>query len=94
MRVRKFTIVVVQLSHRGNDGFVIISDEAGGVQAEDFDRMFCIGYSMSGAGNGLGWAIISRTFNRHGGVVEIENVPGVGMTTTLTLPGSFARGRL
>ena len=67
-------------------GVVVISDLAAGVEPGQFDKMFCIGYSLSGSGNGLGWAIVRRIVNVHLGALEIENIPGVGINVTITLP--------
>lgn len=73
---------------------IVIEDTGPGVPAEHlgrvFDRFYKADASRTGtptpSGSGLGLSIVRAIVTRHGGAVEVENVPGSGARFTLRLP--------
>lgn len=68
-----------------------VRDTGSGVAPEDRERIFerferGSGETRSGAGRGLGLAIVARIAAAHAGTVELESEPGRGATFTLDLP--------
>ncbi|MDX6361432.1 MAG: two-component system, OmpR family, sensor kinase [Streptomyces sp.] len=71
-----------------------VADEGPGLAEDDaariFDRFFRAG---SGAGSGLGMAIVLGVVTAHGGEVAVRTAPGEGLAVTVTLPARTVRAR-
>jgi two-component system NtrC family sensor kinase len=82
----------VTLSARpeGTGAVLVVSDTGTGIPPEDRDRIFEPFYTTkregSGAGVGLGLAVVYGIVQRHGGRIEVESSPGRGSTFTIHLP--------
>jgi len=63
------------------------SDNCGGIEPEDVDKVFDPFFTTKGAGEGtgLGLCIVQRVALRSGGRVRVENKPGEGSTFVVTL---------
>ncbi len=81
--------VPVRLGVERADGVVrlCVEDKGPGLGEEDaarvFDRFFRVG---TGAGSGLGMAIVQGVVEAHGGEVAVRTAPGEGLAVTVTLP--------
>lgn len=89
---------VIVTAHRSGDEHLIISviDRGPGVASEDLGRIFDVGwrggsarsqdhYSETGAGAGLGLAIVRGIAEAHGGGVAARRLPG-GFELSISLP--------
>lgn len=65
-----------------------IEDSGGGMEQENLEYAFEPFFSTKkiGLGTGLGLPIVKKIMEEHHGLVEIENRPREGMTTTLSFP--------
>ena len=63
------------------------SDNCGGIEPEDVDKVFDPFFTTkpAGEGTGLGLCIVQRVALRSGGRVRVENKPGEGSTFVVTL---------
>ncbi len=63
------------------------SDNCGGIQPENLDKLFEPFFTTkpAGEGTGLGLCIVQRVAERSGGGVRVENRPGEGATFIVTL---------
>jgi len=63
------------------------SDNCGGIQPENLDKLFEPFFTTkpAGEGTGLGLCIVQRIAERSGGEVRVENRPGEGATFIVTL---------
>jgi C4-dicarboxylate-specific signal transduction histidine kinase len=63
------------------------SDNCGGIQPENLDKLFEPFFTTkpAGEGTGLGLCIVQRIAERCGGGVRVENRPGEGATFIITL---------
>jgi len=63
------------------------SDNCGGIQPENLDKLFEPFFTTkpAGEGTGLGLCIVQRIAERSGGGVRVENRPGEGATFIVTL---------
>lgn len=84
------TAVTVTVSTDGPDVVVTVADTGEGIAAEDAERVFEPGVSLSGAreSQGLGLAVVRAVARAHGGDVELESAPGEGATFRLVLPAA------
>jgi two-component system nitrogen regulation sensor histidine kinase NtrY len=63
-----------------------VSDDGGGIDSEDFDKLFLPYFSRKKSGTGLGLAIVNRIVNDHNGQIRItSNIPQ-GATVIIELP--------
>ena len=88
----------------GEDVVLTVDDGCGGIAAEEIDRVFDLAFrgeqartpdaqtSRSGAGAGLGLAIVRGVVEAHDGRVDVEN-RGAGCRFTVHLPTAGARVR-
>jgi signal transduction histidine kinase len=86
--------VTVSVGRDGNDSYIAVSDECGGIATEHLPRLFDVGYRAehartpdSDAGAGLGLAITRGIAEANGGTVGVDNV-GPGCRFTLRLPAA------
>jgi len=72
-----------------------VQDEGGGIALEHVPRLFEPFFSTKGVGGGtgLGLAIAHGIVARHGGAIEIDNVPGRSATFRVLLPLASAAPR-
>ena len=65
-----------------------VSDTGRGIEAEHLPHVFEPFYTTkeSGAGVGLGLAVVYGIVERHGGTIDVASTPGVGTTFTAYLP--------
>jgi hypothetical protein len=81
------TIRTFAFSQDGRDHIGIeIGDTGGGIPSEVVHNIFNPFFTTKGWGTGLGLAICHRIVDGHGGVIEVDNKPGRGVTFTLKLP--------
>lgn len=83
-------ILINLRKHEDNIVFTITDNGCGMDEhtlAHLFDRFYQGDSSHSGAGNGLGLAMVRQIIHMCGGTVDVENAPGMGSTFTITLPG-------
>ena len=68
-----------------------LQDEGIGIDEEQkehiFDKFYQADRSHTGAGNGLGLALVKRIVELCNGVIEVDSKKWVGSTFTVTLPG-------
>ncbi|MCX5709986.1 MAG: sigma-70 family RNA polymerase sigma factor [Candidatus Omnitrophica bacterium] len=83
------------LLHDGNNKIVMeVSDKAGGIPVGDQNKLFLIGYTTtarheSSHARGLGLFMSKAMIEFHGGTMEVENMPGTGLKTTVILPNEL-----
>jgi signal transduction histidine kinase len=91
--------VRVSASREAGDGIEVhVTDECGGIPAEDLPRVFDVGWratadrgTQGDAGAGLGLAIAKGVVEAHCGSIAVANVPG-GCRFTVQLPGQPVGG--
>jgi signal transduction histidine kinase len=89
----------IQLGSAERDGVpvVFVRDDGAGFEPRDAEKMFApfqvARTTDSGAGNGIGLAVVSRIVRRHGGQVWAEGEPGRGATFSFTLTPAAGRPR-
>jgi PAS domain S-box-containing protein len=66
--------------------YLEVGDEAGGIPAEDLEKVFDPFYSTKFTGRGLGLPMVLGLAQAHGGVVTVENRPGEGSTFRVYFP--------
>ncbi len=87
------TEVTIRAKLIGDALQISVRDRGIGIASEDVDRVFEPFFrvdnsgTMKESGNGLGLFITKSIVELHGGVVDIESVPDVGTTVTVTIPG-------
>ncbi len=65
---------------------VKISDTGGGIPPEKLHNIFTPFYTTKGTGTGLGLPIANRIIINHGGKIEINNKPGIGVEFSVIIP--------
>lgn len=63
-----------------------IRDTGVGIPENVLPHIFEPLYSTKGFGVGLGMPTVQQIVNQHGGIINVETVPGVGTTVRMTLP--------
>lgn len=77
----------VRVTVRGTAGELLLRVADNGVGVEDSDRLFRRGWSTkSGAGHGLGLALVGQVVRRYGGDVDVHNDDSGGAVFTVRLP--------
>ena len=75
---------------------ISVEDHGSGLSATDLEHVFDPFFTTKavGQGTGLGLAITKRIVEEHGGILNIESVPGAGTRVRMLLPaaGEDARG--
>jgi signal transduction histidine kinase len=70
------------------------SDQGGGIEPQDLDKVFQPYFTTKEAGIGLGLAITERIVKEHGGSLEVESSVGVGTKFTVRLPLAGYPGKM
>lgn len=82
--------ITVELTKSAGTVLAVIRDTGIGMDAETIEHIFDKFYqgdtSRKSEGNGLGLAIVSRIVKLCGGTVQVEAMPGVGSSFTVSLP--------
>lgn len=63
-----------------------ISDNAGGIETENLDKIFTPFYSSSPSGTGLGLPLASKIITLHNGNISVESISGQGTIFKVILP--------
>ena len=66
------------------------SDQGGGIEPADLEKIFQPYFTTKEAGIGLGLAITERIIKEHGGTMQVESQVGSGTTFTVILPVNVA----
>jgi signal transduction histidine kinase len=74
----------------GGGEWVVLSigDTGGGIPEAIVGEIFNPFFTTKDTGTGLGLALVRRVARAHGGHVDVENRPGVGVTFRLWFPGA------
>ncbi len=89
---RKEGRVMVEVSRKGGELRISVSDTGIGISPEQVPRIFERFYrvdkarSRESGGTGLGLSIVKHVMELHGGRVEVRSRPGIGSTFTLVFP--------
>lgn len=82
--------ISMELSQRGNDIRLRLSDNGIGIEKEDlkhiFERLYKCDKGRSQKGSGLGLSIVHQLIQKMGGRISAESTPGNGTSFTLFLP--------
>jgi PAS domain S-box-containing protein len=85
----------IVLRTRWDEGhvWVEVADNGVGIAQEHLDRLYEPFFTTKppGKGTGLGLSIVYGIVHKHGGVIEVDSVPGKGTTFRLGLPRDLAR---
>lgn len=68
---------------------IVVSDNGGGIGADDLERVFEPFYTTKPKGLGLGLSMCRRIVAAHGGSMRASSNPAGGATFTATLPDGF-----
>ncbi|MFB0508761.1 MAG: GAF domain-containing protein, partial [Thermodesulfobacteriota bacterium] len=83
----RLTVKTAPVSQEDRDCIAIeMRDTGGGIPSEVLHNIFNPFFTTKGWGTGLGLAICHRIVDGHGGVIEVNNDPGRGVTFTVKLP--------
>ncbi|CAG0928949.1 Sensor protein kinase WalK [Thermoflexales bacterium] len=84
------SIVQFELVRRNDQVVFRIQDQGIGIPAEDqahlFETFHRANNARNIAGTGLGMAIVKRSVDLHGGIIDVASEVGAGTTVTVTLP--------
>jgi signal transduction histidine kinase len=73
--------------HAGHDAVIVkVADTGGGIPLSALNNIFNPFYTTKESGTGLGIPIVNRIVTNHGGKVQVNNYPGVGVEFTVILP--------
>ncbi len=82
--------ILVSLRQEGQQVLLSVQDDGIGIAREEQDKIFRRFYQVdgahSGAGTGLGLAMVQQIARFHGGTVSVSSLPGQGSAFTVSLP--------
>ncbi len=71
----------------GRKSIVIsVTDDGGGIDPENMEKIFQPFFTTKGTGTGLGLTIAQRAISGHGGEIRVDNRHGEGVTFKICLP--------
>lgn len=77
----------LQLTHDKHNVVIRIQDNAGGIPAEDRDKIFSPFFSTKpSTGTGLGLNFVAKLISLYQGTIEVDSEPGEGTSFTLAFP--------
>ncbi len=76
----------ISLKQQNNNVHVIVTDDGGGIPAEDLPRIYDPYFTSKPAGTGLGLAVAQKIMEAHGGSIDIKSDVGKGTTVFLRFP--------
>jgi signal transduction histidine kinase len=79
-------MITVEIGQRGEDAFVIVSDNGRGISSEHLPNIFRPFYTTKGNGTGLGLSLARRIVEEHQGHVEVTSSVGKGTKFVVFLP--------
>jgi signal transduction histidine kinase len=79
-------IITVEISQRGEDAVVIVSDNGRGIPPEHLPNIFRPFYTTKGNGTGLGLSLARRIVEEHQGHVEVTSLVDKGTKFVVFLP--------
>ena len=65
---------------------MIVEDTGAGIEENIIGNIFSPFYTTKEKGIGLGLAIVHKIIDEHGGIINVESVPGKGTAFTISLP--------
>ncbi|MCI0737562.1 MAG: response regulator, partial [Gemmataceae bacterium] len=77
------TVATMQLA---DQWLLRVSDTGQGMDRESVARLFEGGWTTKQSGHGLGFAIVRKIAQQHGGAVEVQSCPGQGTTCNVFFP--------
>lgn len=78
--------IIIECGREGPFSFISVSDNGGGIDPEDMEKVFEPYYSTKKLGVGLGLAVTKRFVEEHGGNISIESAVGKGTTIKIGMP--------
>ena len=76
-----------QLDRANNNVIIVVSDNGGGIEAEQLEEIFTPFFSSKGQkGTGLGLAVTHKVINEHGGDIQVSSKVNMGTKFTIILP--------
>lgn len=90
--------VLVEVRSTRDMGILRVRDEGPGIPPEFVSRAFTLfergeeSRSRASGGSGLGLSVVEAIMTAHGGMVRIDNDPGIGATFELSLPRHYRGG--
>jgi signal transduction histidine kinase len=73
--------------HSGQEAVIVkVADTGGGIPLNALNNIFNPFYTTKESGTGLGIPIVNRIVTNHGGKVQVNNYPGVGVEFIIILP--------
>ena len=83
---------VITVSTTKTNGFaeIAISDNGEGINPENIAKIFDPLFTTKSKGTRLGLAVCQQIVSKHGGVIEVESLPGNGATFKVKLPLSVS----
>jgi signal transduction histidine kinase len=79
-------IITVEISQRGEDAVVIVSDNGRGIPPEHLPNIFRPFYTTKGNGTGLGLSLARRIVEEHQGHLEVTSLVDKGTKFVVFLP--------
>jgi two-component system NtrC family sensor kinase len=76
-----------RLDRGNNNVIVVVSDNGGGIEGEQLEKIFTPFFSSKGQkGTGLGLAVTHKVIKEHGGNIQVSSKVNMGTKFTITLP--------
>lgn len=83
--------IAVEFDAAERQARVVVSDNGGGIPADEIDQVFSLFVSSKGSrGTGLGLPVSQKIIQEHGGQIAVTSRPGEGSRFELRIPAVFA----
>ncbi len=80
-------ITVAGSKQGGHDSVIVkVADTGGGIPINSLSNIFNPFFTTKESGTGLGLPIANRIVTNHGGKIQVNNYPGVGVEFTIIIP--------